>query len=134
MLRARSPGFHPYGNSLLFKRMGGTCFNNRIFQLLTLFHILYKKCKSKDCIGQVFLRSFFLFCCEQKRKKRNQKRENTLINTDSKHLSSKFSSRKLHENFVRKCKESVTEVTTGGHPLLPPFDLRFIPSPAGKKE
>ena len=28
---SRSPGFHPYGNSLLFKRMGGTYCYNRIF-------------------------------------------------------------------------------------------------------
>ena len=39
---------------ILFKRMGGTKRYNRIFQILTLFCVLYKKCKPKNCIEQVF--------------------------------------------------------------------------------
>ena len=53
----------------------------------------------------------FSFCGDAKRKN-EPKKKNTLIKTDSKYLSSKFSKRYANENFVRKYKESVAKVTT----------------------
>ena len=85
---------------------------------------------NRKIVSDKFLeRSFFLFCCEQKRKNGTKKEKIRLSKQTLSIYLQNFLAALLHENFVRKCKESVTEVTTGGHPLLPPFGLRFIPSP-----
>ncbi len=65
LLRARSPGFHPYGNSLLFKRMGGTKKNNRIFSQKTSV-ILKRQIESAETIVCVQDLTHFAFFAERR--------------------------------------------------------------------